>query len=171
MECSPSIYRMDFSKCETYANCSLQNSLLLQLEEYLTEDSLYGKLHFSYFNTAYSDFQESYEENGYWGRKFFAIPGAIHGILKTIYHLAATILYGTYRSIRGDHRPIQANLFKAVRDLEETWGRLVTLGNDQRGSYLVQESLFQKECYTYFTKALRVNPNQEEDDDKTSRRY
>lgn len=94
----------------------------------------------------------NYRSDGWLGRKVIALPAALlTGVLLTVYHLAKALLFDLPQ-FKLD--PFKADLFKFHSDLRQGFGWLLTLVNDAWGSYLVNQSRFQKECYdAYFAKA------------------
>lgn len=78
-------------------------------------------------------------------RKVRAIPMAVVGIVKTIYHLFMAILSTPWLASDSDY--FTARCFMIVRDLEEIVGRLVTIFHDTLGTYMVEEALFYKDDY------------------------
>jgi hypothetical protein len=120
-----------------------------KIEKHIRENHL----HFSYGNATYASYEKKYESRCYLQRKIRAIPAALlTGTIHVIYHLAKAVLYGIPKACLGEGRHFKANIYRLTRDMEEALGWLVTLFDDKRGSYLVQESLFHKECYHYFEK-------------------
>ncbi len=101
-------------------------------------------LEFSYGDASISGFSKSTE--GWIGRKVTAIPLAAAAIVKAVYHLSMAILEGLKGCCSQDtHAKMYA--FCAVRGLEESLGRFLTLFSDNVGCYLVEESAYQKTCY------------------------
>lgn len=106
---------------------------------------------FAYGSADYERFQASYSYDGYVKRKILAIPFAlIAGICKTIYRLARIIFISIPMACAGEDKFLKAEIYRLARDMQEASGWIITLFNDKEGSYQVQESLFQKECYTYY---------------------
>lgn len=81
----------------------------------------------------------------YWiTRKCVAIPKAlILSTIKPICHLVKAVS----STVSGDYQRGKANFFSARRDFKESWGWLVTLVDDKKGSYLVTSACFMKHCY------------------------
>ncbi len=100
------------------------------------------ELQFHYPNSLLSCYSDS---RGWFGRKLIALPLASIGIIKAIYHLSMVFFKGLYHEKRSTC--MQMYTYAAVRDLEESFGRIVTLFSDKRGRYLVEESIYQKSCY------------------------
>lgn len=120
-----------------------------EVEKYIKEKPQ----RFSYGHVTYPDYDAEYKSGGYVQRKMIAIPSAlIAGIVKLIYHFAIGIFVGIPKACCGENKYLKVAAYRMVRDLEEALGWIITLFNDKRGTYLVQESLFQKECYSYFEK-------------------
>src|SRR3569832_2034424 len=116
------------------------------LEKHIKENSQ----RFSYGDVTYSTYVGKYEPKGYELRKIVAIPAALFaGVVKSVYHLAKAF----FLACRGESIHANANAYRVARDMEEALGWLITLFNDKKGSYLVQESLFQKACYSHIEKA------------------
>ncbi|MFA6915360.1 MAG: hypothetical protein WC222_03105 [Parachlamydiales bacterium] len=110
---------------------------------------------FSYGDATFPKYEGYYQSKGSTQRKIVAIPLAIFsGLVKSIYHLAKAIFYGIPRACIGDGSHFFANIYRFTRNLEEALGWIVTLFNDKRGSYLIQESLFHNACYSYFEEQL-----------------
>jgi hypothetical protein len=123
-----------------------------EIEKHIKESSQC----FSYGSVNYPAYEGKYTPKGYIQRKIVAIPAALWaGIVKSIYHLAKVVFYGIPKACIGESRHIKADVYRIARDMEEALGWLVTLFNDKRGSYLIQESLFQKECYNYFEEVQK----------------
>lgn len=106
---------------------------------------------FQYSNVSYKDYSEAYSEKGWRTRKIIALPAALwSGIVKTIYHIGE-LLMALLASIGGNQSlQLRASAFRVVRDLEEGFGRLVSLFHDKYGSYHIEQSTFHNACYDSF---------------------
>ncbi len=126
----------------------------LTSEKFLRRGIKSNALQFSYGNATYNDYQVNYRinEQAIRDRKWVAIPNALlAGACKTVYDLSNAV----FKGINGDSRGFAINMYRAARDLEEAYGWIVTLFDDVLGSYHVQQSLFHKECYSYFERTPR----------------
>lgn len=119
---------------------------------------------FTYGNTGFSKFANAYKSKGWFARKIIALPAAVwSGGVKTTYHVAKLILTSFGVLIRNavihgsptkqDIRYLKAQGFCIARDLQESFGWLLTLFHDKCGQYHVQESQCHRLCYQHF-----VNP-------------
>lgn len=80
-----------------------------------------------------------------------AIPfHLIKGTIATIYRLALTIIPGTTRLVFGKASYLKAQLFFALRNMQEMYGRIALIFSRTHGAYHIQESQFHKECYAHF---------------------
>ena len=93
------------------------------------------------FSQAYwSEFKETYSEEGWIMRKVIALPEAMHSaFIKTIYHSALAIFF----LLEKDSPKINSS----VRDFEEFLGWFITIGNDRLGQYFVYRSAMYKQYY------------------------
>lgn len=106
------------------------------------------------------EFNKKYSSEGWFRRKVFALPAAIwSGVVKTIYHLAKAIIIGFLKALSDDGKYFQSQLFYTGRDLQESFGWLVSLLNDRYGQYHIQESGFHKSLYNYFLSEVPRNNN------------
>lgn len=107
-----------------------------------------SSLSFDYGQVSLADFSKRYSTYELSSRKIQAIPKMlIAGLIKTTYHLATIILF-SYGYC--EHK---IKVYNLLRDFEEAFGHLITLFNDRIGSYLVQRSLFHKECYNFYNSS------------------
>jgi len=105
---------------------------------------------FSYGEMNYQSFEGKYSSENYRKRKVIAIPHALlSGVIKPIYHLAQAIPL-IPQLIFGKRNQSVVPIYRVARDMEESSGWIVTLFHDKLGSYIVQESRFQQQCYSYF---------------------
>lgn len=105
-------------------------------------------LKFKYVDVNYQKFAEICSDELWLGRKLVALPAAAFcATLKTIYHLAEAILIGCLKALSDDGKYCQAKFFSIGRDFQEAFGRLVTLLNDKKGQFYIQESRFHQTCY------------------------
>lgn len=140
-------------------------------EENLAEAISQEHLQLRYQNASYQTYESHHKFEGFFDRKIIAIPNALYsGIVKTTYHLASAIFLGIPLEcyelanqilFKNDpnlqrHFTFSINMYKAGRDFEESVGWITTLFHDKAGSYLVQESLFQKECYSIYQAQTRI---------------
>ena len=110
-------------------------------------------LQFTYVDVSFKEFKQNHWTHYWFGRKIIALPAATYsGIVKTIYHLTTAILV-TVVPPRDNKNHLQAQCFYIARDLQETFGWLITLLNDSYGQYHVQASGFHKSCYEHFLSA------------------
>jgi hypothetical protein len=114
-----------------------------------------NELQFHYGDVTYQDFQRYYKPNGWACRKITAIPRALlTGIGLTVLHIARLIFVDIPKTICGDTLAIRRGVFHITRDLQIGLGCLVTLFNDCRGQFLIQEGQLQKKCYDELEKKL-----------------
>lgn len=111
---------------------------------------------FQYGTVTLQKFNQDYKAQGWFGRKIVALPLALTGIIKAIYHFAKGIFVGLIKTCTGDKKYIKGHLFYAARDLQETFGWFVTLFNDRIGQYHIQESKFHKSCYDCFLDKIII---------------
>gem|GEM_PF-4779093 len=145
---------MNLDNCINYF--SLTGYSKNELKKYIEENDLnftYGKATFKAYK------QATHDSDGWVGRKFYIPVGLLVVSIKTIYHVALTIFQGIPKACFGNFLPLKNNVYCLVRDVEEALGYVLTLFSDRLGTYLVQESLFQKECYAYFGKKLSGSNN------------
>ena len=134
----------------------VKESLVFFSEEELLH-SVRKNLQFTYVSVSIKDFNEKYSARGWVGRKMIALPNAILGLLKTIYHLAQAVFKGFTKAIFDDGASFQAYCFYSGRDLQGLYGWIISLFNDRVGQYHIQESQFHQSCYGYFL-ANQGNP-------------
>lgn len=112
----------------------------------------FTQMRFSCVNIKYRQYSKEYDNYiiyNTFGRKIKALPMAIwSGICKTIYHIALLIIFA--KSASNDQR--KAFVFCAVRDLQESFGYLLSLLRDRWGYYHIEASLFHKDCYDEILK-------------------
>jgi hypothetical protein len=142
---------MELSGCYNYFSAVSASSQELgrvsKLEYYIK----YKPLQFFYGDASYSIFAESLCEYEWESRKLLAIPKALYsGIYLTILHIFCALFYGLPDAYDGRFDTIQAYASMILRDQIETFGYYLTFIHDKAGSFLVQGSLFHKECYTYY---------------------
>ncbi len=105
-------------------------------------------LKFTYGDVTLQKFNKNYSSDGWFGRKIIAIPKAAWSLaVKTIYHLVKAILVGIIMAISDSGKYFKTHCFCIVRDLQESFGWLISIFNDKFGQYHIQESQFQKSCY------------------------
>ena len=106
---------------------------------------------------SFEEYQNHYIEEGWFSRKAQAIPCFfITLVTKTIYHLAMAIIFGIPKFFNRDSNRFQAEICNITRDVEEAFGCIVVIFNDQRGSYYFDRSQFFKE--KYITWAMQNEP-------------
>lgn len=105
-------------------------------------------------------YHESFVLKDWAYRKIVAIPQALFtGVIESIYDFVSGI-FGYYRIIAylGDadraNQFFKSKCFCIVKDFQKSLGRLVTLFNDCYGQYLVEDSLFHKQCYKYVAERV-----------------
>lgn len=126
------------------------------IEKYAKENPQY---HYGTVNE--SDFSDVYSVEGSFERMLWAVPGALWNLAKAVYHFALAILHGTPLFYFTDYKNyFDAKLFTAGMDLQEAFGRIVTLvpNQDRYGLYLIEEAQFQRSCYNCFAIELVVKP-------------
>lgn len=96
---------------------------------------------FIYSKISYQRFSQTFTEPGWLRRKIIVLPMVVFGLLKTILYVATAIFTATY---------YKAHSFYIARELQETFGWLVSLINDRYGQYHIQESDFHKSFYNYY---------------------
>lgn len=120
-------------------------------DEVTIYDQTKASLNFSYREASFHSYVEGYSDEGWLGRKILAIPQALwSAVMKTVVHLALGIILGSLNALfdREDKgKYFKAMLFSAVRDLQESFGRVVSLFHDAYGRYHVHEADFHKTCY------------------------
>ena len=127
----------------------------LNSEEAIDNHIRDNPLRFSYGDVTYSTYKAKYNPEKWIQRKFVAIPAALYaGVVKSVCHLAIAFFHCIPKGPFNRH--FNADIFRIARDMEEALGWLITFFNDKSGSYLVQESLFQKECYNSFEEMQRT---------------
>ncbi len=103
-------------------------------------------LQFQYGSVDYPNYNDYYSSRGWIGRKIYAIPHAfVSGLAFTISPLllGASVLTGNFDKL-------DAYRFIFIRNARETAGQILTLFNDQWGSFHVEEENFHKTCYEYW---------------------
>ena len=112
----------------------------------------------SYGQVDFEKFSKHYKSSGWIGRKITAIPTLILiSPLKIIYHLALYIL----NLLTPFPKTIVLRAGIVIRDLEEAVGHITVLFYDKLGSYLIQESEYQKTCYRLILKNPLMNKKYE----------
>lgn len=137
-----------------FTNCSAYFVALSQKPQFdslkLLKD-IHEHPRYSYGDVSYRDFCKEYTPNKVAARKIFAIPCALFtGLIKSIAHLTIAIFCGMNEIFSKDRRLFKTNLFHAGRDCQEALGYLVTLFNERKGAYLIEQSHFHHSCYFYF---------------------
>ena len=95
--------------------------------------------------------QFKYGSKGWVGRKIAAIPSAlICGVVKTIYHLMKAFLISLPKTICSNKPYFKKEIFYAVRNLHEAYGRFMCLFNDHQGLFHVHKSQLHKIAYHQF---------------------
>ena len=95
-------------------------------------------------------FAAKYDSTGYLGRKVkCAIPYGLYELSQAIYDFALTLF--SLVTLRSNTK---ANWYHCVRSLEASVGWFLTIFSDYLGSFLVQESLFQRKFYDLNDKFL-----------------
>src|SRR5262245_25860318 len=121
-------------------------------ENYDTKEKLITRLkehRFHYADVKFKEFKKLHKTNGQLGRKFIALAAAPYCILKAIGNLAIAILLTPTLLCGG--KPLFLNsIYKVPRDLQASFGWLVTIFWDKGGQFHVQESNFQKTCYSCY---------------------
>lgn len=118
----------------------------------------FEELKYKYGNVSYPIFSQKYSYQGYIKRKIFAFPKIIHTITtKLLLHFVIMILKGVPKVYKNENSCLKLYYFKVLRDIEETSGWFITIFHDKMGSYLVQESNFQKKCYNKYNLFLKKN--------------
>jgi len=132
--------------------CSLPSQLLN------ASDVQEHQLLFTYGVPDYKSYLIHYRSSDWMCRKFVAIPSAfLAGVVKLTYHLVVATILGIRQFTTNYKSNFRSELYSAARDVEEALGWLTTLFHDSFGSYLVQESLFQKACYENYEKSQRFS--------------
>lgn len=164
-----------------FENNSYLNAVIEKKDKDLNSESKIFKhvqstLHFSYINVTPQEFNKQYIATGWFARKVIALPAAIwSATVKTIYHLAKTIIIGFCKTFFDGGKYSQTQLFYMGRDLQESFGWLVSLFNDRYGQYYIQASKFHKTCYHCFltgsgysipkqSNSLSINSDQKHND-------
>ncbi|GEM_PF-3693370 len=106
---------------------------------------------FSYEGPSYDEYSRVYEDSFWEQHKFRAIPAALwSGIVKVIYDLSQALLLGFPSMIGNRGLYFKAQLFSAVRDIEEAFGHLLSLFDGRLGLFYIQRAEFHKSCYSCF---------------------
>lgn len=115
-------------------------------------------LKFAYGTASYSQFKNVYRSSEFWAYKMVALPSAFtSGVIKVVCHLAHIIFKGIPKTCRQfDLTYIKADIYTIIRDVEESFGWIVTFFHETWGQYLVEKSLFHKTCYTVALKRNSV---------------
>ena len=92
---------------------------------------------------SYPDYEKNYNPKDWELRKLIAIPKAFSSVIKSIYHLIGGVVIAAVGDLQGG----KAYAFSSLRDIQESFGWLVELGNDKAGSYLVASASFMNTCY------------------------
>ncbi|MBA3603537.1 MAG: hypothetical protein H0W50_07850 [Parachlamydiaceae bacterium] len=107
-----------------------------------------GTADYSVFGKKYDKQSDQVRDDGVaqtsLGRKIWAIPNMAIGIIKTISHLAFSLLLYILKAPSDVSTKYK---FCATRDLEEVYGNFVAIFNDKLGLYHIQQAQFQKKCY------------------------
>ncbi len=106
---------------------------------------------FSYGNPEDEKYSKSYNDSGWIGRKIIALPAAAwSGIAKVIYHLAKAAICWVPGIAEKPGTYFKVQIYSAVRDLQESFGRILTIFSDKKGLYHIQQASFHKSCYECF---------------------
>jgi hypothetical protein len=106
---------------------------------------------FLYKEPGFSEYSNFYTASGWFGRKIIAIPAAAWAvIIKTLYHLANAIFCGLPRIPSDGGLYFKAQIFSIVRDLQESFGRILSIFQDRSGLFHIQQAQFYKSCYECF---------------------
>ena len=107
-----------------------------------------GNADYGIFEGRYEGNYDSVDDEGVaetWvGRKIWAIPNMVIGIIKTISHLALSALM---YMVGAPSEFINLYKYCAIRDLEEIYGNFVLIFHDKLGLYHIQQAQFQRQCY------------------------
>lgn len=101
---------------------------------------------FSCLDVDFKEFHEYYTEESWIGRKIIALPQALWGVIKTIYHLAMTII-AIPIVVVDEGKYLNKQLYTLIADGWESYGRLNLLINDEWGQFHVQASQFKRKCF------------------------
>ena len=113
------------------------------------ENEAKNRLTFEGAHVDFAQFSSQYSSKGWVKRKIVVLPMMVwSGVVKTTYHLVLVIFYGIFRWDRG--RYAQAYVYCVARDVQEAFGRFVSLFNDRYGLYHIEESQFQKIIYEHY---------------------
>lgn len=121
-------------------------------DDFMNEETIFDfakkNLQFHYGQVNLQKYKEKYSSEGWLRRKIIALPAAIwSGVIKTICHLAAGILVGMIKAPSDGGKYLKVCSFYVARDVQEFYGWIATLFNDEYGQYHIHESGFHKSCY------------------------
>lgn len=105
---------------------------------------------FQYGDVSYSDFSKQFKDEAWLGRKVIAIPAALWASVKVLYHMCRLVFDLVKAIFTQDTSHLKTYCFRTVRDMEEAFGRIVSLFHDKFGSYHVQQAAFHQQCYDCF---------------------
>ena len=136
---------------------------------------------FKYAEPKFSEYSKLYTDSGWFGRKIIAIPAAAWAaIIKTMYHLSKSIFCDFLRTASNGDFYFKAQVYSIVRDLQESFGRILSIFHDRSGLFHIQQAQFYKSCYECFYENDNVpvhtsitkddNPSQKNDNQSTGRR-
>lgn len=146
-------------------------SLTLQSNAVLLSIPLSRPIDFCYATPSFSHYLRHYKSEGWCGRKVSALPYALLGMIRCIFHFVRSFFNflkahaalwldvdATAFEAKRAYRIScwAADVFNVVRDLEEVAGNLLRLFHDKTGSYLVGDSLYHKEMYHYRLQKIKV---------------
>lgn len=130
---------------------SLYSSIAFKREAHF-EEEYFKVIKYQYGNPSYDEFSRRYSGEGFLKRKVIALPKFFRIIfVKTLMHILITL----NKSLKKKRNTAKLNFYKVIRDIEEASGWLITIFHDKIGSYLVQESKFQKKCYSHHRHLLK----------------
>ncbi len=159
---------MFYTSSSTNSNSFYAKSMLDSAD---VEESAKVKMKFTNGVSNYNVFGKEYSghhftDEGYegvaktWrGRKCWAIPNIALGIIKTICHISAAMIFCLAKNAAAIDF-IQKFTFCAIRDLEEVYGNFILIFNDKLGLYHIQQAQFQKHCYHEHGKLPKQKPYQ-----------
>lgn len=106
----------------------------------------------------FKNFKPNYSSRGLFFRKITTLPSAIcTGTFNSIYLIFKLIIIGLPKTIFVNKSYIKVHVFKVIRNLQNTYGRIATFFNDRYGQFHIQESQFHKNCYDLY-KPSKIKP-------------
>lgn len=155
------VYPMNFSNLQPYFKA-------INLSEKVLQELIDGEEKFNYTEVTYHEFLNQIQENPITKESFlstlYKTAEASQKLFVNLASLSVKIARSIYIS-GNPQKPIRWQIysFQILRNIEEILGHLLSLFLAEKGTYLVQDSLFHQECYHQKIYHPRVQKEDVED--------